>query len=95
MLATTVLLKGKKISASLFCTRFYILLTANNLSCGSFERLFKFNALKCSISYENIDFVQEDDLILRRIRRKYGKSLAACRCLYPLYRRFVSVFAKC
>ena len=29
--------------------------------CGSFERIFKFKAFMCSVSYGNIDFVQGDD----------------------------------
>ena len=30
------------------------------LFCISFERIFKFNTFKCSVSYENIDFVEGD-----------------------------------
>ena len=93
MLATTVLLKGKRISASPISYTILYSFVGKKLSCGSFERLFKFNAFKCSVSYKNIDFVQGDDFEANTAKM-WEKS---CRMslFVSIISRFVSVFAEC
>ena len=66
MLATTGLLKGKQISASPIS--YTLKNSLDVLFCGSFERIFKFNAFKCSVSYENIDFVEGDGFEVNTVK---------------------------